>query len=85
MDLQRVGSRVVDVGARVSVWAGNLLFHMDCSHVALHVRLVLELGAAQVARKHLRVASLGVNTADVVVQVAFLPERLRANLKDREC
>lgn len=81
MDLQRVGSRVEDVRAHVNVRAGNFLLHMNSSHMSLHVCFVFQLGTAQIASKHLRVAPLCVDTANVVVQVAFLPEWLRANLK----
>lgn len=81
MDLQRVGGRVEDIRAHFNVRAGNFLLHMNSSHVSLHVCFVLQLGATQITSKHLRVASLCVNTANVVVQVAFLPERLGANLK----
>ncbi len=81
MDLQGVSRCVVDVRAHVRVRAGNLLLHVNCSHVTLHVCLVLELGAAQIASEHIRVAPFCVYTTDVVVQVALLSKRLCANLK----
>lgn len=79
MNVQRVPGGIKAIRAGV-VWTRNLVIHVNSTHVTSNVVLVLEFGAAQVARAHLRLWHDGMDSGDVFVQLAFPSEWFRADL-----